>query len=161
MVAGAPGEVQPDSLPKACEHRQQISFGAKSLGPQWSPSAGIKLGTTSIDLHDPQLLIVLLIRTFQSMGTAKLQRFFGFRMGSHMLAIEQDRHLRLPRICKTCHTGAFSDEMPLLLNCPALPGVSTQFPSSLRNAQASWPGLCGCVPSKMLAAETKFYFSPF
>ena len=31
------------------------------------------------------------------MSTAKLQRILRFRMGSHLLPIEQGRHLRLPR----------------------------------------------------------------
>ena len=64
------------------------------------------------------------------MGTAKLQRIFRFRMGSHMLPIEQSRHLQLPRhrrVCKLCHAGALGDERHLLLECPALTDDRSQF----------------------------------
>ena len=57
------------------------------------------------------------------MSTAKLQRILRFRMGSHLLPIEQGRHLRLPRhrrVCGLCHTGALGDERHMLLECPAL-----------------------------------------
>ena len=45
-------------------------------------------------------------------STAKLQRILRFRMGSHLLPIEQGRHLRLPRhrrVCWLCHTGALGE----------------------------------------------------
>ena len=64
------------------------------------------------------------------MGTAKLQRIFTFGMGSHMLPIEQGRHVQLPRhrhVCKVCRTGALGDERHLLLECPALADVRVQF----------------------------------
>ena len=64
------------------------------------------------------------------MVTAQMQRTFRFRMGSHMLPIEQGRHLQLPRhrrVCKLCHAGALGDERHLLLECPALADVRTQF----------------------------------
>ena len=50
-------------------------------------------------------------------------------MGSHMLPIEQGRHLQLPRhmrICKLCHAGALGDERHLLLEDTALADVRTQ-----------------------------------
>ena len=64
------------------------------------------------------------------MGTAKLQRIFRCCMGSHMLPIERGRHLQLPRHrhdCRLCHAGALGDERHLLLECPALAGVRTQY----------------------------------
>ena len=57
------------------------------------------------------------------MSTAKLQRILRFRMGSHLLPIEQGRHLRLPRhrrVCRLCHTGntgGLGDERHMLLEC--------------------------------------------
>ena len=72
------------------------------------------------------------------MGTAKLQRIFRFRVGSHMLPIEQGRHLQLSRhrrVCKLCHTGALGDNRHLLMECSALAGVRTQ--SSQLIAQCS------------------------
>ena len=63
-------------------------------------------------------------------STAKLQRKFRFCTGSRMLPIEQGRHLLLPRhrrICKLCYAGALGDERHLLLECPALAGVRTQY----------------------------------
>ena len=57
------------------------------------------------------------------MSIAKLQRVLRFRMGSHLLTVEQGRHLRLPRhrrLCRLCHTGAVGDERHMLLEYPAL-----------------------------------------
>ena len=64
------------------------------------------------------------------MSTAKLQRILSFRMGSHLLPIEQGRHLRLPRhrrVCRLCHTGALGDERHMLLECPALADLRHEF----------------------------------
>ena len=64
------------------------------------------------------------------MSTAKLQRILRFRMGSHLLPIEQGRHLRLPRhtrVCRLCHTGALGDERHMLLECPALADLRDEF----------------------------------
>ena len=64
------------------------------------------------------------------MSTAKLQRILRFRMGSHLLTIEQGRHLRLPRhrrVCRLCHIGALGDERHMLLECPALADLRDEF----------------------------------
>ena len=56
------------------------------------------------------------------MSTARLQRILRFRMGSHLLPIEQGRHLRLPRhrrMCRLYLTGALADERHMLLVGPA------------------------------------------
>ena len=61
------------------------------------------------------------------MSTAKLQRI---RMGSHLLPIEQGRHLRLPRhrrVCRLCRTGALGDDRHMLLECPALAELRDEF----------------------------------
>ena len=129
VVAGAPVEVQPDSLPEAFEQRRQVAFDAVPLDPRLSSSSGVKLCTYQrwfarpAGSHCPNYWDV-------PMGTAKLQRIFRFRMGSHMLPIEQGRHLQLPRhrrVCKLCRTGALGDERHLLLECPALADVRTEF----------------------------------
>lgn len=39
VVAGAPIEVQPDSLPEACEQRWQVAFDAVSLDQAWLSSS--------------------------------------------------------------------------------------------------------------------------
>ena len=60
----------------------------------------------------------------------KVQRILRFRMGSHLLPIEQGRHLRLPchrRVCRLCHTGALGDERHMLLECPALADLRDEF----------------------------------
>ena len=47
-----------------------------------------------------------------------------------MLPIEQGRHLQLPRhrrVCKLYHAGCLGDKRHLLLECPALADVRTQF----------------------------------
>ena len=64
------------------------------------------------------------------MSTAKLQRILRFRMGSHLLPIEQGRHLRLPRhrrVCRLCHTGALGDERHMLPECSALADLRDKF----------------------------------
>ena len=64
------------------------------------------------------------------MSIAKLQRNLRFRMGSHLLPIEQGRHLRLPRhrrVCRLCHTGALGDERHMLLECPALADLRDEY----------------------------------
>ena len=43
VVAGAPVEVQPDSLPEAFEQRRQVAVDAVPLDPQLSSSSGVKL----------------------------------------------------------------------------------------------------------------------
>ena len=66
-------------------------------------------------------------------------------MGSHLLPIEQGRHLRLPRhrrVFRLCNTGALGDERHMLLDCPALADL-TSFLRWLQSAQVSWLGLCG------------------
>ena len=79
------------------------------------------------------------------MSTAKLQRILRFRMGSHLLPIEQGRHLRLPRhrrVCRLCHTGALGDERHMPLECPALADLS----ASPLVAECS--GVMACVGQK-------------
>ena len=64
------------------------------------------------------------------MSTAKLQRILTFRMGSHLLPIEQGRHLRLPRhrrVCRLCHTRALGDERHMLLEYPALADLRDEY----------------------------------
>ena len=60
------------------------------------------------------------------MSTAKLQRILRFRMGSHLLPIEQSlpRHRR---VCRLCHTGALGDERHMLLECPALADLREEY----------------------------------
>ena len=129
VVAGAPVEVRPDPWPEAFEQRRQVAFDAVPLDPRVSSSSGVKLCTYQrwfarpAGSHCPNSWDI-------PMGTAKVQRIFRVRMGSHMLPIEQGRHLQLPRhrrVCKLCHAGALSDERHLLLECPALADVRTQF----------------------------------
>ena len=45
VVAGAPVEIQPASLPEAFEQRRQVAFDAAPLDPQLSSSSGVKLCT--------------------------------------------------------------------------------------------------------------------
>lgn len=110
-MAGAPIEVHPDSLPEAFQQRRQVALDEVPLEARLSPSSGIKLCTHQRWLarpagsHCPNYWDSL-------MDTAKLQRVFRFCMGSHMLPIEQGRHLQLPRhrrVCKLCRTGALGD----------------------------------------------------
>ena len=79
----------------------------------------------SVDFHDAQVLIDVITGTFHRQAAEN----FGFCMDSHMLPIEQGRHLQLPRhahVCKMCQTGSLGGERRLLLECPALADVRTQ-----------------------------------
>ena len=70
-----------------------MAFDAVLLEPRLSSSSGVKLCTYQrrfarpAGSHCPSYLDV-------PMGTAKLQRIVRFRMGSHMLPIEQGRHFQ-------------------------------------------------------------------
>ena len=51
-------------------------------------------------------------------------------MGSHLLPIEQGRHLHLPRhrrVCRLCHAGALGAGRHMLLECPALADLRDKF----------------------------------
>ena len=66
------------------------------------------------------------------MSTAKLQRILILCMWSHLLPVEQRRHLHLPRhrrVCQLCQTGASGNERPMLLglDCPALADLRQEF----------------------------------
>ena len=109
--------------------RRQVAFDAVPLDPKLSSSSGVKLCTYQQWFARPAGFHCLNYWDVP-MGTAKLQRIFRYRMGSHMLPIEQGRHLQLPRhrrVCKLCRTGALGDERHLLLECPALADVRTEF----------------------------------
>ena len=52
------------------------------------------------------------------MGDATLHGILRFRMGSHHLPVEEDRHLNQPRasrVCNLCNTGALGDARHMLL----------------------------------------------
>ena len=95
----------------------------------WSETVHVSpLIFSSFRSHLPRLLGLYWDRV--PMSTAKLQRILRFRMGSHLLPIEQGRHLRLPRhrrVCRLCHTGALGDERHMLLECPALADLRDEF----------------------------------
>ena len=51
-------------------------------------------------------------------------------MGAHHLPIQMGRHLRQPRsmrVCHMCHSGALCDERHILLECPALGDLRSQY----------------------------------
>ena len=69
------------------------------------------------------------------MGNAKLCRILRFRMGSHHLPVEEDRHYNLPRasrVYKLCNTGLLGDERYMqgstrALFWPGLPSPGSKF----------------------------------
>ena len=67
-----------------------------------------------------------------------------------MLPFEQGRQLHLARQghYKLIHTGAFGDEMHLLLDALPLLVSKPTSPDSLYIAQVSWPGLSGSALSR-------------
>ena len=129
LVAGAPVEVQPDELQLSFQMQRQAAFDAVPLDTRSCPGPGVKLCMDrrwfSRPAHQrcPPYWEV-------PMSTAKLQRILRFRTGSHLLPIEQGRHLCLPRrrrVCRLCHTGALGDERHMLLECPALADLRDEF----------------------------------
>ena len=96
LVAGAPVEVQPDELQLSFQMQRQAAFDAVPLDPRSCPGPGVKLCTYRRWFSRPAHQVCPVYWEVP-MSTAKLQRILRFRMGSHLLPIEQGRHLRLPR----------------------------------------------------------------
>ena len=114
-MAGAPVEVQPDELQLSSPVQRQAAFDAVPLDPRSCPGPGVVLCTYRRWFSRPSDHICPVYWEVP-MSTAKLQRIF--RMGSHLMPIEQGRHLRLPRhrrVCRLCHTGALGDERHMLM----------------------------------------------
>ena len=129
MVAGAPVEVQPDELQLSFQMQWQAAFDAVPLDPRSCPGPGVKLCTYRRWFSRPAHQVCPVYWEVP-MSIAKLQRILRFRMGSHLLPIEQGRHLRLPRhrrVCRLCHTGALGDERHMLLECPALADLRDEY----------------------------------
>ena len=129
LVAGAPVEVQPDELQLSFQMQRQAAFDAVPLDPRSCPGPGVKLCTYRRWFSRPAHQVCPVYWEVP-MSTAKLQRILRFRMGSHLLLIEQGRHLRLPRhrrVCRLCHTGALGDERHMLLECPALADLRDEY----------------------------------
>ena len=136
LVACANVEVQPDELQLAFQMQQQAAFDAVPLDPRSCPGPGGKLYTYCRWFSRPavQICPVYWAVPLSTLSTAKLQSILRFRMGSHLLPIEQGHHQRLPRhyrhrrVYRLCHTGALSDEMHMLLECPALADLRDEYP---------------------------------
>ena len=129
LVAGAPVEVQPDELQLSFQMQRQAAFDAVPLDPRSCPGPGVKLCMYRRWFSRPAHQVCPVYWEVP-MSTAKLQRILRFRMGSHLLPIEQGRHLRLPRhrrVCRLCHTGALGDERHMLLECPALADLRDEY----------------------------------
>ena len=129
LVAGAPVEVQPDYLQLSFQMQRQAAFDAVPLDPRSCPGPGVKLCTYRRWFSRPAHQVCPVYREVP-MSTAKLQRILIFRMGSHLLPIEQGCRLRLPRhrrVCRLCHTGALDDERHMLLECPALADLRDEY----------------------------------
>ena len=147
LLAGAPVEVQPDELQLSFQMQRQAAFDAVPLDPRSCPGPGVKLCTYrrwfSCPAHQ-----VCPVYWEVPMSTAKLQRILRFRMGSHLLPIEQARHLRLPRhrrVCRLCHT--LGDERHMLLECPAL--------ADLRDEYSSLVAECSGVMARLVWARNQ------
>ena len=122
-------EVQPDELQLSFQMQRQAAFDAVPLDPRSCPGPGVKLWTYRRWFSRPAHQVCPVYWEVP-MCTAKLQRILRFRMGSHLLPIEQGRHLRLPRhrrVCRLCHTGALGDERHMLLECPALADLRDEY----------------------------------
>ena len=109
--------------------QRQAAFDAVSLDPRSCPRPRVKLCTNRRWFARPAHQVCPVYWELP-MSTPKLQRILRFRMGSHLLPIEQSRHLRLPRqrrVCRLCHNGALGDERHMLLECPALADLRDEY----------------------------------
>ena len=78
-------------------------------------------------------------------------------MGAHHLPIQMGRHLRQPRsmhVCHMCHSGALCDERHILLECPALGDLRSQYAPLIAESSGSWPNLYGQMISPLLASTS-------
>ena len=98
LVAGAPVEVQPIELQLAIQMRQQAAFDAVPLDPRSCPGPGVKLCTYRRWFSRPADQICPVYWEVP-MSTAKLQTILRFRMGSHLLPIEQPSAPALLQAC--------------------------------------------------------------
>ena len=87
-VAGAPAEVQLDKLQLPSQRQQQAAFDAVPLNPPSCPGPEMKLCTYRRWFPRPADQICP-VNWEVPMSTAKLQRILRFRMGPHLLPIEQ------------------------------------------------------------------------
>ena len=129
LTGGLPAEVASHELAQAFKHQRHLAAQSVPLDPRLCPHHGVKLCTYHRWFSRP---------TGQAcptywdvpIGIAKLHRIFRFRMGSHLLPIEQGRHINLPRnrrVCRLCRTGALGDERHMLLECSALADLRQQY----------------------------------
>ncbi len=155
LVRGAPIKVQLMELVQSFGLQRQSDLDSLPLDPRSCSGPGVKLCTYrrwfSRPVHQacPSYWDV-------PMGTAKLQRILRFRMGAHLLPIEQGRHLRLPRhsrICRLCHTGALGDERHMLLECSALSDLRAEF-STLVSA-------CSGVMARLMWSKDQLLLSRY
>ena len=125
-------DMQPDELQLSFQMQRQAAFDAVPLDPRSCHGPGVKLCTYRRWFSPAHQVCPVYWEV--PMSTAKLQRILRFRMGSHLLPIEQGRHLRLPRhrrVCRLCHTGALGDERHMLLECPALADLRDEYSPSV------------------------------
>ena len=112
-----------------CADERQAHLQSLPLDPRTAPSAGVRLctyhrwfsrpeGKSSVTYWDVPI------------SNRRLHRIFRFRMGAHHLPVQMGRHLRQPRsmrVCHMCHSGALCDERHVLLECPALGDLRSQY----------------------------------
>ena len=129
LTGGLPAEVASHELAQAFRHGRHLAAESVPLDPRLCPHHGVKSCTYRRWFSRP---------TGQAcptywdvpIGIAKLHRIFRFRMGYHLLPIEQGRHINLPRnrrVCRLCRTGALGDERHMLLECSALADLRQQY----------------------------------
>ena len=79
-------------------------------------------------------------------------------MGSHLLPIEQGRHLRLPcprHVCRLCQTGPLGNQSHMLLVCPAFADLREEFSQHVSDCSGVMSiGLCGPGTSPWLAGPS-------
>ena len=129
IVKGDPFAIGSFELQRAFVHERQAHLQSLPLDPRTAPSAGVRLctchwwfsrpeGKSSVTYWDVPI------------SNRRLHRIFRFRMGAHHLPIQMGRNLRQSRsrrVCHMCRSGALCDERHILLECPALGDLRSQY----------------------------------
>ena len=147
ITAGVPVRIHSHDLLAAFKHERTVTFDAMPSDPRLCPTDGVKVCTYHRWFSRPPGRAC---PTYWDVpiGNAKLHRLLRFRMGAHMLPIEQGRHVRLPRsrrVCRLCRTGALGDERHMLLECSALAGLRQQYSALMSE--------CSGVMARLVWAE--------
>ena len=138
IVNGDPVAIGSFELQRAFVHERQAHLQSLPLDPRTAPSAGVSICTYHRWFSRPEGKSLV---TYWDVliSNRRLHRMFRFRMGAHHPPIQMGRHLQQPRsmrVCHMCHSGALEDERHILLECPALGDLRSQYAPLIAESSA-------------------------